>query len=343
MTFRKMILLSVLAGIVILFISYSLPLVLALLTALLLEPVVQMIQRSGKVSRGVSVTISLLLFFAAFGLSVYWIGTKLVVQGVELAHRLPGFLSGLFEMAEKYVIVWQDYFASLPAETISTIQQLINAVEGSVISTASALTKSILSAVAQLPGLLIVFLVYVVALVLISLDLPRIRSGFMNLFSDSAREKVQLVLNQLNRATIGFLRAQIFLSLMTYVLTLLGLLILDVQYAVVIAFIIMLVDILPILGTGTFIVPWAVYSFLTDDHRLGVGLLVLYLVITVIRRTIEPKVLGQSLGISALAALASLYIGFQILGFIGLILGPAVVITVEALRNAGFLKMKIDF
>lgn len=76
---------------------------------------------------------------------------------------------------------------------------------------------------------------------------------------------------------------------------------------------------------------------------MGIGLIILFVVITVIRRIIEPKILGLSLGISALAALISLYLGFQLMGFFGLLLGPGIVIIYEALRKGGFLKFKIDF
>jgi sporulation integral membrane protein YtvI len=197
--------------------------------------------------------------------------------------------------------------------------------------------------VAAIPGFLLVSIVYLMGLFLISHDLPRLRAGFMRIFTNSARQKVELVFSQLSRATIGFLRAQLILSLVTFFLSVIGLLLLQVKYAAVLAFLIVLVDILPILGTGSILVPWAVYNFITGSSSLAVGLLVLFAVITVVRRIIEPKILGASLGISALAALASLYLGFQLMGVFGLILGPALVIVFEALRKAGFLKFKIDF
>jgi predicted PurR-regulated permease PerM len=90
-------------------------------------------------------------------------------------------------------------------------------------------------------------------------------------------------------------------------------------------------------------VPWAVYSFVIGNSRIGVSLIVLFVVITVVRRIIEPKILGSSLGISALAAFIGLYLGFQLIGFFGLILGPGIVIIYEALCKVGFRKFKIDF
>jgi sporulation integral membrane protein YtvI len=128
---------------------------------------------------------------------------------------------------------------------------------------------------------------------------------------------------------------------MTYIITLLGLLILNVNYAMAIALLIIIVDLLPILGTGSFIVPWAIYNAATGNLALGIGLFILFLVITIIRRVVEPKILGDAVGIGALPALVSLYIGFKLVGVIGFFLGPLVVIVYQAMRRVGLLEFKI--
>jgi sporulation integral membrane protein YtvI len=338
-----MILLGVLGAVILLLIPYSVPLILAFLTSILLEPFVRLVIRIFKVNRIIAVTISFLLFLTVFGLGGYWVGMKLVVQSVELAQWLPSFSIQLFDLVENNIWRWEDYYASFPVETGLTIQQVLSSLKSSAVNTASSIAKWILGVVTSIPEFLLVSIVYLVGLFLISLDLPGISAKFMDLFTSSAREKVELVLTQLSKAIVGFFYAQFILSLITFSLALLGLLILEVKYAALIAFLIILVDILPIIGTGSFLMPWAVYNFLIGNSRLAIGLIILFVVITVIRRIIEPKILGSSLGISALAALISLYLGFQLMGLFGLILGPGIVIIYEALRKAGFIKFKIDF
>lgn len=344
MSIRKYLLPILFGAAAVIMVLHGIPLVLALITAILLEPIIQLLIRVFGLKRMPSVTITYLLFLVSFGIGSYWLSTLLIVQSVELAHSLPMLSTQLFETLEKYIVVWEKYYALLPVETVSTIQQVLNSLKNSAMVAASTITRWVFSIVAALPELLLISIVYLISLFLISFDLPALRSGFMSLFTPSAKQKVDIVLNQLSRALVGFLGAQIILSVMTYILALIGLLILDVRYAFLIAFIIIVVDILPILGTGSFLVPWAAYQyFIANDHFTAIGLVVLFLVITVVRRIIEPKILGESLGISALAALASLYIGFQLFGFVGFILGPAIVIIVEALLKAGFLKIKLDF
>jgi sporulation integral membrane protein YtvI len=152
---------------------------------------------------------------------------------------------------------------------------------------------------------------------------------------------VDKVLVNLRSSVFGFLRAQLILSAMTYIIALTGLLILDVDYPLAIALLTVIVDILPILGVGSALVPWATYSLITGNTFLAVGLLILFVVITIIRRIVEPKVLGDAVGISALAALVSLYVGFKIFGVIGLFLGPIIVIIYQAMRKVGLLQFKI--
>ncbi|TGV29088.1 sporulation integral membrane protein YtvI, partial [Mesorhizobium sp. M00.F.Ca.ET.186.01.1.1] len=339
----KMLLLGLLLAVALFLLPYSVPFLLALLTAILLEPLVLFLIRRVKMNRMGAVSVSFLLFLVSFGIILYWIATQIVIQGIDLAQRLPGFSQHLFELVESYLLSWESYYATLPADTVVQIQSVFAGLKNWAITSASGVARAILGAVAIIPGFLISTIIYLVALFLISLDLPRLRAGFLRMFTVSAREKVNVVFSQLNRATVGFLRAQIILSLLTFLLSFLGLLILHVKYAAVVALLIVLVDILPILGTGSFLVPWAVYNFLTGNARLGIGLIILFLVITVVRRIIEPKVLASNLGISALAALVSLFLGFQVMGFFGLIIGPALVIIYEALRKAGFLNFKIDF
>jgi predicted PurR-regulated permease PerM len=97
---------------------------------------------------------------------------------------------------------------------------------------------------------------------------------------------------------------------------------------------------MPILGTGSVLVPWGSYLLLTGNVYVGVGLIVLFVVITVFRRIVEPKILGDSVGIGSLSALVSLDVGFKLVGVIGVFIGPLVVIIYMAARRAGLFQMK---
>ena len=98
--------------------------------------------------------------------------------------------------------------------------------------------------------------------------------------------------------------------------------IIGVSYSLLLAFIISVFDAFPIFGVGGFLIPWAIYSFFTGSIRMGISLFILYFIVLIVRQTVEPKILGNQIGVHPLVTLIAMYTGLKLLGFIGLILGP---------------------
>jgi sporulation integral membrane protein YtvI len=138
-------------------------------------------------------------------------------------------------------------------------------------------------------------------------------------------------------ALIGFLKAQSIILSVTFIESFIGLTFLGIDYAFTLAIIIAVFDILPVLGTGGIYVPWAVINLILGNYRLGVGLLLLYGIIVVVRYMIEPKVVGQQLGIHPLLTLMSMFAGLKLIGVAGLILGPTTVVALKAFQHAGII------
>ena len=120
-----------------------------------------------------------------------------------------------------------------------------------------------------------------------------------------------------------------------------GLLIIGIKFPLATAGLITAVDILPIFGTGSVMVPLAIFYIISGNYFIAFGLLILYGILFAFRRIIEPKILGDAIGIGALSALASMYICFKLVGVVGLFLGPAIIILINALISADILKIKI--
>ncbi|ATA60747.1 sporulation integral membrane protein YtvI [Geobacillus stearothermophilus] len=322
-------------------VPYSVPILFALATALLLEPSIRRLQENYKLKRVHAVTAIFSLFIIILGLSLYFLIVIFVQQVMALSQKLPYVLNEATKVLDRLIQTWQSYSSSIPQEIIDSLERGVNTVEQMLLSFATNLTQSLVHYIAAIPAFFIHFLVYLVALFLISLDLPRMKQSISRYLSERTRQRLGMVIAQLSKAGIGFLKAQFLLSLITFFLALSGLLLLGVDYAALMALVIVIIDILPILGTGSVLVPWGLISMANGNNALGIGLIVLFVVITVVRRIIEPKVFSTNLGISPLAALVSVYLGFQLLGFIGLFVGPVVVILVEALAKAGVIKWTI--
>jgi sporulation integral membrane protein YtvI len=337
---KKLLIWGILIVVILFLIPYSLPLIFAFVTAMVLERLVEFFQARLKLKRIYAVTITFAAFLISIGAFSYFTVVILIRQLVTFSSKLPQIISDTTSVINSYILKWQSFSTSIPDELINSIENSFRSIRDSLIEMASHLTESIIVFLTTIPGFLIHLLIFLIALFLFSLDLPNIKKRIILLFSDATRERILIVFHQLNRAGIGFIKAQLLLSLITFLLALTGMFLLKVEYAAVFALITVVVDLLPILGTGSFLVPWAIYSFINNDQTLGIGLIVIFFVITVVRRAIEPKVFSTSMGIGALSALISIYLGFQIFGFIGLVVGPAIVIVFDTLVKAGIINLK---
>lgn len=337
---KKWMVIGVFIALIIYLIPHMIPLIIAFVTALLLEPFVKYLQRKLNFKRIYAVTLSFLTFLLVLAAASYFILLTIIEQGIVFIQQLPQLVSNMdTSRINSLLKKWENYSETLPHEFIASIENTFLSMRQSLIDIAQSGAEGLLNLVSSIPDFLFQFIVYLIAVFLFSAELPSIITKTSQLFHERTKEKITIVFNQLNRVLVGFLIAQLILSGVTFFLALSGLLILKVKYSVVISLIIVLVDLLPILGTGSFLVPWAVYSILDGDQRLGIGLIILFVLITIVRRTIEPKIFSSSMGISALSALISMYLGFKLLGFIGLLAGPGVVILYDALVKAELIRL----
>lgn len=337
---KKWVWFAVAAAVTFFLVPYSLPLIFAFLTAVMLEGMVQWMIKRFSFKRLQAVIVVFIGFVLLLGVIGYNFISTIAHQAVSLSERTPTFVRDIYRTAILPLIgKWEFYSKNFSAEIIkqieATIEKNINTLD-SFLQQFIAGTINLLTAI---PGFMIEFLVYLIALFLISLELPKLKLKLESHLKEHTRQKVFLVGSQLNKAGIGFLKAQLILSLVTFTMAMTGLSILGVKYTGLLSLLIVVVDILPILGTGSVLVPWAVIAIIQDNNFLGIGLIILFLVITVVRRVIEPKIYSSSLGISPLASLISMYIGLKLFGIAGIFIGPIIVIIFDTLRKANVIRL----
>lgn len=333
----------IIIGLIVLYLTFTagLPFMLALLVALFLEPLIQLMMRKLRMNRVVAaVSASTLFTLAVLGL-FFLIVVKIYSEVMAFLRNLPKFVEQANSIIKDLLNRAQTAFDNMPDEVVMQIQNAADAGMSTLINALTSLSRSMLNIAAVVPGLFIVFIVFIVALYLMTLGMNSMKRSFLSFFEESSRDKVSDVLDNLRSSIFGFLRAQVVLSGLTYLVALAGLLILRVDYAMAIALLIVIVDILPVLGTGSVLVPWAIFSAAMGNYLLAVGLIVLFLFITAFRRMVEPKIIGNSIGLSPLATLISLWVGFELVGVIGVFLGPIVLIIYQAMRKVGLLQIKI--
>ena len=163
-------------------------------------------------------------------------------------------------------------------------------------------------------------------------------SGFVyKQIPEDWRIKIRSIKEDLLAALLGFIKAQFILISVTFIELLIGYSLIGVKYAFSFALLTAFVDALPILGTGTVLIPAAAFNLVIGNVPRAIGFIGLYIVIMVVRQSLEPKIMGQNLGLHPLVTLISIYVGMQIFGIIGLFLGPIIVAILRALQKARIL------
>ncbi|WNQ09980.1 sporulation integral membrane protein YtvI [Paenibacillus aurantius] len=323
------------------FFTYGAPFLLALVFAILLEPLVQLVMRFNRIKRPLASMLICTLFTLVLIGFIYGIGAKIVFETASFVKSVPTHWTdpdGLIQQATDSI---KSMVASFSPQLADQLETGLGSTLRSLTGIFTGVTGYFLNFAAKVPNLLIAMIVFLLAFYLYSINLPKVKESFLSLFDEQTRPQIDSVLLVLRRAILGFIMAQLILSAITFVLMLVGLMLLKTGYALALAFLVTIVDLLPILGTGSVLVPWAIYEIVMGNTFLGTGLLIMFAVVTVVRRIVEPKVLGNAVGIGSLAALVSLYVGFKLVGVIGLFLGPLVIIIYTALRQVGLLKIRI--
>lgn len=317
---------------------FFLPFIIALILAILFEPLVLFVQDKVKIKRVWSVTLVFTTFFAFVFWLIYISASKLVKEAFALSKALPG----LIEKITSGDSVFTTFYNSFSAENQTYIKNTFFNLIGKVTEFLTSYAGSFFTVIKAFPAYFVAFIVFMVAVYIIAIELPTLRIAFLKYFEKGqSQKKIEIVMDKLKVAIVGFLRAQLIFSTLTFIICVIGLNIIGINFVVLFSLLIVIVDLLPILGTGSVLVPWAVYLGVTGEIYQAVGLLILFLVITVFRRIIEPKLLGDSIGLKPLPTLISMYVGFEVMGIMGMIIGPAIMIVVQALEDAELLRVRI--
>ncbi|WP_010530423.1 sporulation integral membrane protein YtvI [Lentibacillus jeotgali] len=321
----------------------AIPLVLALITALMLNPLIRLIQKKIKTGRQTAVIIVFLLFLIFLGISGTLVVTKAVTQVVNFVEDIPSYVTQLNNVYEDWEDRLAQYTKNLPEEfydqVTTTMESQLTSMSGTLKETITI--ERVAQIVADIPQYLLGFIVYLIALFLFMLELPVLKSKFYGLMTKESAEKVSFMNRRLSDVIIGFFKAQFLVSIIIFVVTLIGLLLFTPDVALIMSLFIWLVDFIPIIGSIAVLGPWAVFAFIAGDVILGVQLAVLAIILLAIRRTVEPKVMGQHIGLSPLATLIAMFLGVKLLGLLGFILGPLLLIAFNSAREAGIIKWNV--
>lgn len=323
------------------------PFIIGFAVAFLIQPFIRFLEIKVRLPRAAAAGTAILLILAVFTGGITLLIAEIVSGANYFASVVPRHIHVVVEQIEtmfasQVIPIYEraaGLFHSLDTGQQETISTNIREAGEQFASTAGEFIQNFFlklpKLISWIPNFATALIFSFLAAFFISKDWEKLQHRTTNYLPAKARTSLSKVFAALKKALFGFLRAQLTLISITTFIVLVGLLILRVNYAITLALVAGLVDLLPYLGTGTLFVPWIAYEFIAGDPRLAIGLTVLYVIIIVQRQIMEPKVLSSSIGLDPLATLIALFVGFKLAGFFGLILGPIVLVIINALHSAG--------
>lgn len=343
----------VLIGTYVLF-KYGISVIIPFLTAWLIGVLISSLaKRSTKAFRGRQRCWSIFYIILFWGFAFLGV----LALSIRLAAQASDFFSVIAENGEKISNRLQetvDAIASIPSKipflkgiSLGGIGEYIKNATSSILESlakqgGSFVALSIGKLALNTPKALISVLVCIISSIYIGLDYEKIKAYVKNVLVAHTSLKTQKILGQVTGGLRQYLKAYLFVFALTFIELYVGLLVLGRKYALLIAFLIAAFDILPLFGAGTVLIPWGIILIVGGNISVGVGMLILLGIMTVVRQVVEPHLVGRHLGIHPLASLVSVYVGFRVFGFFGMLIAPLVTLVIKEILKGGENNKKIE-
>lgn len=332
-------------GLVFVVVRYAVPLLmpflLAFLVAFLLKPVIYGIARRTGLQRKPVAILTLIAFYILMLTALIVLGTRVVVLLRDAFYALPNIYETVVAPAlGSLQDVLESAVGALNPQMLETVddwgQEISSALGGLVSSVSTSAVTALAGAATGAPGMLVNTIITIVASFFLVADYEVVTEFIARQMTDRGREMFFKVKNCAVDVLFKFGRAYALLLTLTFVELLIGFSLLRIPYATLLALVTAIVDILPVLGTGTVLIPWAIGALILGYIPLAIGLLVLYGIITVVRQTMEPRVVGKQIGLHPLVTLVSMFVGVSLFGFVGLFgLPVGITILIQLDREEG--------
>lgn len=317
------------------------PFLLAFLAAWALSPLVRWLHGKLGLSRNILSLALLLLVFAALGALLWSLFIGILREVVSLAGNWEALVASLQSVVDRLGVLFSRGMAHLPASARATadslVEQFFQWLETVIPRFLTAVVDKGTSLITALPSFAVASIVFVMACYFIVSDFPHLRTSLVDRLPQGPRYVLSLIRRAVSAGFGGYIRAELILSAGVFVILLAGFFLIHQPYALLLALALAVLDFIPILGSGTVMVPWAVIDLFTGQLRHAVGLMVVWGLVALFRRVGEPKVLGNQTGLSPLLSLASVYVGMQLAGVAGMILGPVLCLVVLNVLRSGIL------
>lgn len=323
--------------------SWIMPFIIGFVIAYLLKPAVEFLHRKLKGNRKVWAMVVIIIAYGLLGVLLWLLGWRIAAGLKSLFEVLPSVYTNDLEPALKRA---NDYFITTSSgfspDITQAVQDMLTNVTNGLKDLIINISKSVVGWAAQVsakvPTIFISFIFTIMSSIFILSDYPNVRRFLLKQLPSKYIGWLQDAKGFVSDTLLKYLRAYSIIMSITFVELSIGLSVLRVESSILVALLIAIVDIVPVLGTGSVVIPWIIICIIQGNYGRALGLLIMYVVILIVRNIMEPRIVGQSIGLNPLLTLMCMYIGFVNFGVLGMLLIPMLLLIAINFQESGKIK-----
>ena len=314
---------------------FYMPFLVAFVISLMIEPGIKYLMKKTKLSRKMSSIIIFVLVFSIIIGSVTWGIVSLISESTNLLQTLNLYIDKAYTQIQETIGKISISRASISNDVTNLMQDASKEVLFKISTWITRFLTKLMSVITSIPTIAIYVVITILSVYFVCTDRIYILDFMEHHMPRKWVQKIGVHIREITIKLGGYLKAEAILILVSFIISLVGLYIfkfvgMNVKYPLLIALGIGFVDALPILGSGSVMAPWAVMEALNGDIQLGIAIIVLWIIMSIVRQFLEPKIVSGKIGIHPIFTLIAMYTGFRVIGVMGMLVGPIVLIILKS-------------
>ncbi len=315
---------------------FYMPFLVAFVISLMIEPGIKYLMKKTKLSRKMSSIIIFVIVFTIIIGSVTWGIVSLISESTNLLQTLNLYIDKAYTQIQETIGKISISRASISNDVTNLMQDASKEVLFKISTWITRFLTKLMSVITSIPTIAIYVVITILSVYFVCTDRIYILDFMEHHMPRKWVQKIGVHIREITIKLGGYLKAEAILILVSFIISLVGLYIfkfvgMNVKYPLLIALGIGFVDALPILGSGSVMAPWAVMEALNGDIQLGIAIIVLWIIMSIVRQFLEPKIVSGKIGIHPIFTLIAMYTGFRVIGVMGMLVGPIVLIILKSI------------
>lgn len=310
---------------------FYIPFIIAMIIAACVEPVIKFFMKYTKMKRKLASIISLILVVLVIGGLLSLGIAKIITEASSLLSNVNEYFDNLYQWGIELVTDVQEGNLQIPEQLAGGLQNSFTSILDIAKNWAINLLTGVINIITSVPNMITYGFITILAIIFICFDKEYIPNTIKSQIPTKWFEKIKQIINEMCSVSVKYIKAEAKLSLICFIWVLIALNIINligikVEYLLIMAVFIGFIDLLPLFGAGAVMLPWAGYLVLVGNIPLAISVAIIWIIWAVIKQLMEPKMVSKEMGMHPIFTLVGMYTGFKLMGVLGLILGPIILL-----------------